>query len=228
MVWVPPNTCLIHWEVELILEDFSVTLWRLSDFYFTWDCVKICCHLLETCTDSESNAFIFQVRARGFKGEIQCKVLNAWFSDQMETVMTGAPQVSVLGAAMFNVLFSGRYGGIRCTLSRFADDTKMCVAVSMLEGRNAIRKNLDSIERWALHALGRSTSQVQGAAFVLGQFQAQLYRGPRMDWGQPWQKGFGGVDKYEAQRDPSRSQSRRHTHSPSGLSHPGLHQKQHD
>lgn len=54
-------------------------------------------------------------------------------------------------------------------------------------------------------------SQVPGAAFVLGQFQAQVYRGQRMDWRQPWQEGFGGVGKYEAQHDPSGSQSRRHS-----------------
>jgi len=61
--------------------------------------------------------------------------------------MSSVPWVSVLGLVLFNIFVGNTDSRIQCILSRFDEDTKLR-AVDTLEGRDAIQRDLDRLEKW--------------------------------------------------------------------------------
>lgn len=49
------------------------------------------------------------------------------------------PQGSVLGSVLFNIFINGLDAGVKCTVSKFANNTKLGGAVRSLQGQETCR-----------------------------------------------------------------------------------------
>ena len=81
-----------------------------------------------------------------FLKDLCFRVLFSGSISKWRLVTSGVPQGLVLELVLFNISVGHMDSGIKCTLRKFADDTKLSGAVDMLEGSDAIQRDLARLD----------------------------------------------------------------------------------
>ncbi|KAK4823199.1 hypothetical protein QYF61_027208 [Mycteria americana] len=94
------------------------------------------------------------------------------------------------GPILFNVFINDLDAGVECTISKFADDTKLGGAVDSLEEQVALQRDLDRLEHWAM---------INGMKF--NKSKCQILHLGQSNGGHKYKLGEGWLESSPAERD---------------------------